>query len=72
MLKVNITPRVYERYPRPSFGHGFARALDLFGAGSRLTRRFKQGRASDADALARDWAAVGNDLRRVMERAGIR
>ena len=72
MTKFNIPPRVYERYPRPSFGSGFARALDLFGAGSRLAKRKRLDHQADAAAIASDWAAVGNDLRRVMERAGIR
>lgn len=70
-MKTQFTPRVYERYPRPSFASGFARALDLFGAGSRLRRRSRPNGNADADAIARDWAAVGDDLRRVMQRAGI-
>ena len=70
MTKANFTPRIYERYPRPSFMDGFAGALDLFGKGSRSPLSSKPGHEVDAEAIASDWAAIGDDLRRAMGRAG--
>jgi hypothetical protein len=70
MTRSKFTPRIYERYPRPSFANGFARALDLFGRGFRSPLPNKPGHEIDAEAIASDWAAIGGDLRKAMERAG--
>ncbi len=70
MTKPNIMPRIYQRYPRPSFTDGFAHALDLFGNGFRSPLPNKPGHEVDAEAIASDWAAIGDDLRRAMGRIG--
>lgn len=55
---------------RLSFGHGFARALDLFGVFRNRSRALAT--KSEVEALAQDWTAVNKDLQRAFDRAGCR
>jgi hypothetical protein len=58
----------------PSFGSGFASAMDWFGDLSPTIDEFRSGKrtldeARDA-AIARDWARIGQDLQNVLDRYG--
>jgi hypothetical protein len=53
-----------------SFFSGFGRALDLFATQRpQIDYNEEDGWKKDAEALASDWAAVGNDMRKVMNDA---
>jgi hypothetical protein len=52
-----------------SIGEGMAGLMDLSGEQTRVKLK---GPADDAEALRRDWEAVGNDLWKVLEEAGIK
>ena len=52
-----------------SIGEGMAGVMDLSGERTRVKLK---GPADDAEALRRDWEAVGNDLWAVLEEAGLR
>ncbi len=51
-----------------SFWNGFASAFDF--RGRSRSREFTFDAESDAKALERDWKAIGNDMRKVFDRAG--
>ncbi|MFN0109904.1 MAG: DUF4407 domain-containing protein [Blastocatellia bacterium] len=58
----------------PSFGSGFASGVDWFGDLAPTIEEFRGGKrtldeARDA-AIARDWAVVGQDLQKVLDRHG--
>jgi hypothetical protein len=52
----------------PSFGSGFARALDLDGTFDAYNSSATEEEA-DERAIASDWLVVGKDLREALERA---
>jgi len=54
-------------FPRPSFLEGAARVVDV---GGTLNRYNRSETPEEADALAMyaDWKAVGEDIRRAMQR----
>lgn len=50
------------------FIKGFANAFDLFGVLRHSTQNIQEdGFKKDMEAIAGDWQAVGDDLRRVMK-----
>lgn len=55
-------------FARPSFGSGFARALDLCGNFDAYNSSATEEEA-DERAIASDWLVVGKDLREALERA---
>jgi hypothetical protein len=67
-------PDAYSGLTLPSFGSGFASAMDWFGDLAPTVKEFRGGErtldeARDA-ALARDWAMIGRDLQNVLDRYG--
>ena len=51
------------------FLEGFAHAFDIFGVlGPGFPDPNEDGFKKDREAIARDWRAVGGDMRRVMKR----
>lgn len=67
-------PDPYPGLTLPSFGSGFAAAMDWFGDLAPTVEEFRGGKrtldeARDA-ALARDWARIGQDLQNVLDRYG--
>lgn len=67
-------PNAYPGLTLPSFGSGFAAAMDWFGDLAPTVEEFRGGErtldeARDA-ALARDWAMIGRDLQNVLDRHG--
>ncbi len=69
-----VKPGAYKELSLPSFGSGFASAMDWFGDLAPTIEEFRGGdrtldEARDA-AIARDWAVIGQDLQRVLDRHG--
>ncbi|HYH82922.1 MAG TPA: hypothetical protein VEX86_24220 [Longimicrobium sp.] len=57
------------RFLPPGFWNGVGRVLDLAGGvGARVPRSSLSPAERDARALAGDWAMVGGDMRRAMQR----
>jgi len=48
-------------FAKPSFWSGFARGVDLLGSFDRYNTSESDAQ-SDAEAIANDWQAVGDDL----------
>ncbi len=73
-LSSRPAPDAYPGLTLPSFGSGFASAMDWFGDLAPTVEEFRGGKrtldeARDA-ALARDWARIGQDLQNVLDRHG--
>lgn len=73
-LSSRPAPDLYPGLTLPSFGSGFAAAMDWFGDLAPTVEEFRGGKrtldeARDA-ALARDWARIGQDLQNVLDRYG--
>lgn len=55
-------------FPRPSFVHGMARTLDMWGA-LNVYNVSRTPQEADARAMASDWHAVGDDLNTAISQA---
>jgi hypothetical protein len=55
------TARTDFLFARPSFGSGFARALDLYGTFDAYNSSTTEAEADEC-AIASDWLVVGSDL----------
>jgi len=60
-MNSKATARTDLLFARPSFGSGFARALDLGGTFDAYNSSATEAEA-DERAIASDWLVVGNDL----------
>lgn len=62
------------RFSIPDFGRGFATAMDWTGMLALRVEELRGGdktmSAADATALAGDWEAIGNDLKKVLDKHG--
>ncbi|MDQ2925916.1 MAG: hypothetical protein M3R43_10220 [Acidobacteriota bacterium] len=65
-----MTSRIFgntdSSFAHPSFASGFARGLDMFGTFDDYNT-FPSEAEADEQAIASDWFAVGEDLRRAFE-----
>jgi len=65
-------PDAYPGLTLPSFGSGFASAMDWFGDLAPTIEEFRGGKRTmdeaRAAAIARDWAVIGQDLQKVLDR----
>ncbi|MDR3210332.1 MAG: hypothetical protein LBU79_00240 [Planctomycetota bacterium] len=57
----------FDLFSRPSFLEGMARVIDM-GGGLNIYNTSGSGAEADSRAIASDWKAIGDDIKKVLGR----